>query len=85
MELRGGGCHPVGIAIAGLQQRQPFRRGEVAQVLTYALRFGSDGKPRRTGWDFAAPLAAARLVRHLTLSGFIVMRRPPQRPHSGPP
>jgi len=62
----------------------PAATEEVVQALSHALRFGLDGKPRRSGWDFAAQLAAAQLVRHLTRAGFVVMRRPPQRPHSAP-
>lgn len=56
---------------------------EVVETLSYALRFGSDGRPRRTGHDFMAPLAAAQLVAHLERSRFVVMRRPPLKPHGG--
>jgi hypothetical protein len=55
---------------------------EVAEVLSYALRFDERGKPRRGGWDFAAGLAAERLTEHLRRSGFVVMRVRPTRPHS---
>ena len=60
---------------------KPADPAEVREALTYALCFASDGKRRRSGWDFAAPLAAAHLVQHLTFSGFVVMRRPAARPH----
>ena len=60
---------------------KPVDLAEVREALAYALRFASDGKPRRTGWDFAALLAAAQLVQHLTLSGFVLLRRPPAKPH----
>ena len=37
---------------------------EIAEALSYALRFDERGKPRRGGWDFAAGLAAERLADH---------------------
>jgi len=49
---------------------------------SYALRFDERGKPRRSGWNFAAGLAAERLADHLRRSGFIIMRARPTRPHS---
>jgi hypothetical protein len=53
---------------------------EIAEALSYALRFDERGKPRRGGWDFAAGLAAERLTDHLRRSGFVIMRaRPGQR------
>ena len=55
---------------------------EIAEALSYALRFDERGKPRRGGWDFAAGLAAERLVDHLRRSGFIIMRARAGRPHS---
>jgi hypothetical protein len=55
---------------------------EIAEALSYALRFDERGKPRRGSWDFAAGLAAERLTDHLRRSGFIIMRARPTRPHS---
>jgi hypothetical protein len=56
---------------------------EIAEALSYALRFDERGKPRRGGgWDFAAGLAAERLADHFRRSGFIIMRARPTRPHS---
>jgi hypothetical protein len=55
---------------------------EIAEALSYALRFDERSKPRRGGWDFAAGLAAERLADHLRRSGFIIMRARPTRPHS---
>jgi hypothetical protein len=55
---------------------------EIAEALSYALRFDERGKPRRGGWDFAAGLAAERLTDHLRRSGFIIMRARPTRPHN---
>ena len=55
---------------------------EIAAVLSYALRYDERGKPRRSGWDFAAGMAAERLTEHLRRSGYIVMRARPGRPHS---
>ncbi len=52
---------------------------EVIESLSYALRFGEDGKRNSGGNDFIAPMAAERLARHLRLSGFVVTR-PPRAP-----
>lgn len=56
---------------------------EVAEALSYALRFGLDGRPRRTGHEHLAPLAAAQLVEHLARSRFVIMKRPGLAPHGG--
>jgi hypothetical protein len=74
---------PAHAAEAGGEALRPAAPQEVAESLAYALRFGADGKPRRTGMEHLAPLAAAQLVRHLESARFIVMRRPPARPHPG--
>lgn len=55
----------------------------MAEALCYALRFNEQGKPRRTGAEHVAPLAAAQLVRHLALARFVVLRQPPLPPHPG--
>ena len=55
---------------------------EVAEALSYALRYDERGKLRRSGWDFAASLAAEQLTEHLRRSGFVIMKAPPSRPHS---
>jgi len=55
---------------------------EIAEILSYALRYDERGKPRKGGWDFAAGLAAERLTEHLRRSGLVVMRARPGRPHS---
>lgn len=54
---------------------------EVAEALSYALRYDERGKPRRGGWDFAAGLAAEYLAEHLRRSGFVIMRSRAGRPH----
>ncbi len=66
-------------ALPGLMAASPE---EIAEALSYALRFDERGKPRRGGWDFAAGLAAERLTEHLRRSGFVVMRARADRPHS---
>ena len=55
---------------------------EIAEALSYALRYDERGKPRRGGWDFAAGLAADRLTEHLRRSGFVIMRARSSRSHS---
>ena len=71
--------HPPEPPVADLAAATPE---EIAEALSYALRFDERGKPRRGGWDFTARLAAERLADHLRRSGFIIMRARPTRPHS---
>ena len=59
---------------------RPATAQEVAETLTSALR--SDGGERARPTDeFMARIAAERIVRHLELSGFVLMRRPPEPAH----
>jgi hypothetical protein len=55
---------------------------EIAEILAYALRFDERGKPRKSGWDFAAKLAADRIAEHMRRSGLVILRAKPSRPHS---
>ena len=55
---------------------------EIAEVLSYALRYDERGKPRRSGGEFAAGIAAERLAEHLRRAGYIVMKARGARPHS---
>lgn len=59
----------------GGQWLRPAGPEEVADPLAYAMRFDSTGKARRTGAEYAAKVAAEQLLRQLTMSGFVVMRR----------
>jgi hypothetical protein len=56
----------------------PVTPEEIAEALSYALRYDERGKPRKGGWG----LAAERLAEHLRRSGLIVMRARSGRPHS---
>jgi hypothetical protein len=60
----------------------PATQQEVAEALSYALRYDERGKPRRGGWDVLANLAADRLTEHLRRSGFVIMRTRTGRPHT---
>jgi hypothetical protein len=55
---------------------------ELIEALSYALRYDARGKPRPTGGQMVASLAAERLMEHLKLAGFVLMRRRPTPPHS---
>ena len=55
---------------------------EIAEALSYALRYDERGKPRRGGGDLTAGIAAERLAEHLRRAGFVVMKVRPARPHS---
>ena len=80
-------------AVASPYERRPHSRTgpirpdrssseEIAEVLSYALRYDERGKPRRGGGELTAGIAAERLADHLRRSGFVVMRTRPSRPHS---
>ncbi len=58
---------------------RPATRAEVAETLSYALRFGLDGKPRGTGHEHFAPLAAAQLAEHLMRANFRITRPAPPK------
>ncbi|MFT8246377.1 hypothetical protein [Roseomonas sp. BN140053] len=60
---------------------EPASDEEFAQSLAYALRFDDRGRPRAGGWEFAAGIAAERLVDHIRRSNFVVMKRKPTPPH----
>jgi len=56
---------------------------DVAQSLAFALLF--DGRKRARDADHVmADIVAKRLVEHLRISGFIVMKAPPRQPPATP-
>ncbi|KAA2211149.1 hypothetical protein, partial [Teichococcus oryzae] len=55
---------------------------EVADALAYALRYDERGRPRPSGGQLVASLAAEHLVKHLERAGFLVLKLPPARLHS---
>ena len=55
---------------------------EIAESLAYALLFDSRGKPLGVKARADAKAMARRLVEHLALSRYVVMRRPPLERHS---
>lgn len=55
---------------------------EIAEALSFALRYDERGKPRRGGGDLTASIAAERLTDHLRRAGFVVMKMKPARAHS---
>lgn len=61
----------------------PARPEEVAEALSYALRYDERGRPRPHGGEMVAGLAAQHLTQHLERAGFVLMRKPTRgRPHS---
>lgn len=77
------GLTAVPAASSGNEYPRPATRAEIAETLSYALRFDLTGRVRRTGHEHIAPLAAAQIAEHLLRSGFEINRRPPALPHSG--
>lgn len=60
------------------EQLRPATPDEIAETLSFALRF--DGRRRVHHADDAmARITAQRLVEHLERSGFVLMKRPPAR------
>ena len=54
---------------------RPASQEEIQESLSYALRF--DGRKRvRHADDAMARITAERLVQHLELCGFVLMKRP---------
>ena len=65
------------------QQLRPATPDEVAETLSFALRY--EGRRRvHHADDVMARITAERLVEHLRRSGFVLMRLPPARPASTP-
>jgi hypothetical protein len=59
----------------------PAEPADVADALAFALRF--DGRKRvHYADDMMAQIAAKRLVEHLALSGFVILKKPPAPAHS---
>jgi len=62
---------------------RPATRDELAQSLSFALRF--NGRKRVHGADeIMAQITAERLIEHLERSGYVVMHKPPLDPHGAP-
>ena len=62
---------------------RPATAEEIAESLSFALRY--DGRKRVHQADtFMARITAERLVQHLELSGFVLMKKPPAPAHSAP-
>lgn len=59
----------------------PATVDDIEDAIAFALRF--DGRKRaHTGDEFMARITAERLVAHLERCGFVVMKKPPGKPHS---
>ena len=62
---------------------RPATPDEIAETLSFALRY--DGRRRVHHADSVmARITAERLVEHLRRSEFVVMKKPPLRPHGMP-
>jgi hypothetical protein len=54
----------------------PATTEDVADALAFALRF--HGRKRvSTAYEYMAQITAARLCKHLRLSGFVIMKKSP--------
>jgi hypothetical protein len=64
-------------------QLRPATPDEIAEAISFALRY--DGRRRVHHADAAmARITADRLVEHLRLSGFVLMKQPTRQPHGIP-
>jgi len=71
-------------AVPGDPQLTPATTEDIEQALAFALRF--DGRRRvHNGDEFMARIMAERLVKHLELCGFVVMKKPPIGDSNVPP
>ena len=62
-------------------QLTPATVDDIEDALAYGLRF--NGRKRTyTGDEFMARITAKHLVDYLTLCGFVVMKKPPLKPHT---
>jgi hypothetical protein len=65
------------------QQLRPATPDEIAETLSFALRYDSRRRVHHAD-DAMARITAQRLVEHLERSGFVLMKRPPARAPSLP-
>jgi hypothetical protein len=61
----------------------PATTDDLAQALAHGLRF-NERKKFYQGDELMARITAEHLIKHLELSGFVVMRRPPAPGHNIP-
>ena len=59
---------------------RPATADEIRQTLAYGLRFDTTGKAHGKAGELMAPIVAETLVKHLEMSGFVIMKKPPARP-----
>ncbi len=62
---------------------RPASRDEIAQALSFALRYHGRRRVHDSD-DIMARIAAERLVQHLEQSGFVILKKPPGRAPSVP-
>jgi hypothetical protein len=62
----------------------PATDAELVAALAHGLRFDERGKAHRQAAELTARIAAETLARYLGQAGFVVMKRPPAKPHSTP-
>jgi hypothetical protein len=56
---------------------RPYREAsapEVSASIFYSLRFDERGRSRKTGIEFGAKIAADMVVRHLRMSGYLILK-----------
>jgi hypothetical protein len=61
----------------------PATTDDLSQALAHGLRF-NESKTFHQGDELMARITAEHLIKHLELSGFVVMRRPPAAGHKIP-
>ena len=66
-----------------LEKLTPATSEDIAESLAFALRFNRGKRVHDTD-DSMARIVAQRLVEHLVMSGYAIMKKPPTAAHSTP-
>jgi hypothetical protein len=66
------------------QQLRPATLEEIAETLSFALRYDGRRRVHHADDAMARMITAERLVDHLERSGFVLLKRPPTNPPSVP-
>jgi hypothetical protein len=64
------------------ERLRPATEDEIAETLSYGLKYDDRGKPSHVAREFTTSITARQLARHLARAGFVIMKKPPAPNHS---